>query len=99
MKFTEEKLEEAFIELLGNEGFTHHLGNSIVRSVEEVLIGNYLIVCSLCKYKDRSPKDIQIERIDYNGPESNWHSWSALHIEVDKGKRPGIFTFAHLPLD
>ena len=37
MKFTEEKLEEAFIELLGQEGFSHHLGNTIVRAVDEVL--------------------------------------------------------------
>jgi type I restriction enzyme R subunit len=26
MKFTEEKLEKAFTELLGQEGFPHHLG-------------------------------------------------------------------------
>ena len=26
MKFTEEKLEQAFIELLGNEGYPHQLG-------------------------------------------------------------------------
>ena len=38
MKFTEEKLEKAFIELLGQEGFPHHLGNSIARSSDEVLI-------------------------------------------------------------
>jgi type I restriction enzyme R subunit len=29
MKFTEEKLEKAFTELLGNEGFPHHLGITI----------------------------------------------------------------------
>ncbi len=28
-KFTEEKLEQAFTELLGQEGFPHHLGNSL----------------------------------------------------------------------
>jgi type I restriction enzyme, R subunit len=38
MKFTEEKLEHAFIELLGKENFPHHLGNTIVRTVDEVLI-------------------------------------------------------------
>ena len=38
MKFTEAKLEQAFIELLAQEGFTHHLGLNIVRSPEEVLI-------------------------------------------------------------
>jgi type I restriction enzyme R subunit len=38
MKFTEAKLEQAFIELLAQEGFSHHLGLSIVRSPVEVLI-------------------------------------------------------------
>jgi type I restriction enzyme R subunit len=31
MKFTEEKLERAFTELLGQEGFPHHLGITISR--------------------------------------------------------------------
>lgn len=47
MKFTEEKLEAAFTELLGQEGFPHHLGISIARKPEEVLIEedlqNYLL--------------------------------------------------------
>ena len=38
MKFTEEKLEAAFIELLEVEGYSYQLGNSIVRSPDEVLI-------------------------------------------------------------
>lgn len=38
MKFTEEKLEKAFAELLGNEGFPHHLGNSISRKPDDVII-------------------------------------------------------------
>lgn len=38
MKFTEEKLEKAFTELLGQEGFPHHLGITIVRKSDEVLI-------------------------------------------------------------
>jgi type I restriction enzyme R subunit len=38
MKFTEEKLEKAFTELLGQEGFPHHLGISISRKPDEVLI-------------------------------------------------------------
>ena len=39
MKFTEEKLEKAFAELLGQEGFPHHVGASLVdvRKPEEVL--------------------------------------------------------------
>ncbi len=38
MKFTEEKLEKAFAELLGLEGFPHHLGITISRKPDEVLI-------------------------------------------------------------
>ncbi len=38
MKFTEAKLEHAFIELLGQEGFTHQIGLNISRLPEEVLI-------------------------------------------------------------
>lgn len=38
MKFTEASLEKAFIELLGQEGFPHHLGITISRKPEEVLI-------------------------------------------------------------
>ncbi len=37
MKFTEEKLEKAFTELLGQEGFPHYLGITIVRKPDEVL--------------------------------------------------------------
>ncbi len=36
-KFTEEKLEEVFIELLGNEGYPHLFGRDIVRDEKEVL--------------------------------------------------------------
>jgi type I restriction enzyme, R subunit len=38
MKFTEASLEKAFTELLGQEGFPHHLGITITRKPEEVLI-------------------------------------------------------------
>ncbi|HQW16401.1 MAG TPA: hypothetical protein PLS07_16480 [Niabella sp.] len=38
MKFTEEKLERAFTELLGQEGFPHLLGITITRKPDEVLI-------------------------------------------------------------
>jgi type I restriction enzyme, R subunit len=38
MKFTEASLEKAFTELLGQEGFPHHLGITISRKPEEVLI-------------------------------------------------------------
>ena len=38
MKFTEEKLERAFIELLGKQNFPHYTGNAIGRVADEVLI-------------------------------------------------------------
>ncbi len=38
MKFTEEKLEKAFAELLAKEGYSHHLGVTITRQPDEVLI-------------------------------------------------------------
>jgi type I restriction enzyme R subunit len=53
MKFTEEKLEEAFTELLGQEGFPHHLGNTLVRSVDDVLIEEDLINYLLTKYENK----------------------------------------------
>ena len=53
MKFTEEKLEKAFTELLGQEGFPHHLGNTIIRAVDEVLIEEDLLIYLLTKYKSK----------------------------------------------
>tara|TARA_R110000850_G_scaffold218852_3_gene344460 strand:+ start:54949 stop:58101 length:3153 start_codon:yes stop_codon:yes gene_type:complete len=50
-KFTEAKLEEAFIELLGNEEYPHFVGNSISRIPEEVLIEEDLIAFLLEQYK------------------------------------------------
>jgi len=38
MKFTEQKLETAIIELLGEQGYPHVLGEAIERSPSEVLI-------------------------------------------------------------
>lgn len=51
MKFTEAQLEKAFIELLGQEGFTHRLGNTIARAADEVLIEEDLINYLLRKYQ------------------------------------------------
>lgn len=50
MKFTEEKLEKAFTELLGQEGFPHHLGITISRKPEEVLIEEDLQKFLLTQY-------------------------------------------------
>jgi len=53
MKFTEDKLEKAFIELLGNENFPHHLGISIARAADEVLIEADLLQYLLSKYESK----------------------------------------------
>lgn len=51
MKFTEEKLEQTFIELLENEGFPYTSGNNIFRSDDEVLIEDDLKSFLLSQYK------------------------------------------------
>ena len=53
MRFTEEKLERAFTELLEQEGYRHHLGNTIVRSAEEVLIEADLLQYLLARYESK----------------------------------------------
>jgi len=50
VKYTEAKLEESFIELLGAEGFEHATGEQIVRSEEEVLIKEDLRAFLLQRY-------------------------------------------------
>jgi type I restriction enzyme, R subunit len=50
MKFTEEKLEKAFTELLGQEDFPHHLGITITRKPDEVLIEEDLQAFLLTQY-------------------------------------------------
>lgn len=51
MKFTEEKLEKAFTELLEQEGFQHQLGITITRKPDEVLIETDLQNYLLSKYQ------------------------------------------------
>jgi type I restriction enzyme, R subunit len=53
MKFTEEKLEKAFTELLGQEGYSHHLGISIARKPDEVLIEEDLQNFLIKQYADK----------------------------------------------
>lgn len=50
MKFTEASLEKAFTELLGQEGFPHHLGITLSRKPEEVLIEEDLQAFLLSQY-------------------------------------------------
>jgi HsdR family type I site-specific deoxyribonuclease len=53
MKFTEEKLEKAFVELLENENFPHFHGDSITRAADEVLIEEDLLNYLLTKYQSK----------------------------------------------
>ncbi len=53
MKFTEAQLEKAFAELLGQEGFPHHLGETIVRAADEVLIEEDLRSFLLTQYSQQ----------------------------------------------
>ena len=53
MKFTEEKLERAFVELLGNENYPLFHGDSVVRAADEVLIEADLLNYLLAKYESK----------------------------------------------
>jgi len=63
MKFTEEKLENAFVELLGIEGYPHFLGNAINRPPDEVLIEQDLIDYLLTKYQTHQLTIIEAKSI------------------------------------
>ena len=63
MKFTEAKLEEAFIELLGNEDFPHFLGNTINRAVDEVLIEADLKDYLLNRYQKENLSEVEVQAI------------------------------------
>lgn len=53
MKFTEEKLEHTYIELLENEGYSHQLGETIARSEDNVIIEADFIQFLLSKYQNQ----------------------------------------------
>ncbi|KEO72731.1 hypothetical protein [Anditalea andensis] len=62
-KFTESKLEQAFIELLGNEGYPHIVGGSIVRSADEVLIEEDLKNFLLHRYQYANLTETEVQII------------------------------------
>jgi len=63
MKFTEAKLEQAFIELLENEDFPHFLGNTISRAEDEVLIEADLKDYLLNRYQKENLTEIEVQAI------------------------------------
>jgi type I restriction enzyme R subunit len=62
-KFTEAKLEQVFIELLENEGYSHFLGNTISRENYEVLIEKDLKNYLLNRYKKERLTKIEAQSI------------------------------------
>ncbi len=63
MKFTEEKLEHVFIELLGQEGFSHHLGETINRRPDEVLIEDDLNQFLMTQYAHEGITSSEVKSI------------------------------------
>jgi len=64
VKFTEAKLEQAFIELLENEGYPHFVGSSLVRSSEdEVLIEEELKAYLLNRYQNANLTETEAQSI------------------------------------
>ena len=63
MKFTEERLEQAIIELLGKEGYPHTLGEAIERASEDVLIKSDLRDFLTKRYQVEGITAFEIEQI------------------------------------
>ena len=62
-KFTEAQLESAFAELIGNEGYPHHLGNTLNRAEDEVILADDLRAFLLNKYKADNLTDSEANSI------------------------------------
>jgi type I restriction enzyme R subunit len=63
MKFTEDKLERAFAELLAQEGYPHSLGNTILRQPDDVLIEDDLHHFLKQRYANQEISDTDIKSI------------------------------------
>lgn len=63
MKFTEDKLEKAFTELLDQEGYQHCLGNTLSRSPEAVLIEEDLRNYLRERYEDQGITEGEIKTV------------------------------------
>lgn len=62
-KFTESKLEQAFIELLAEEGYPHHLGTTLVRKEDEVIIEADLATFLQKQYQQEGITSVEIQTI------------------------------------
>lgn len=65
-QFTEARLEEVFIELLNNEGYTYLSGKDIKRAKDEVLIEDDLITYLANRYEPENLTNGEIDRIIRN---------------------------------
>lgn len=63
MKFTEDRLEQAIIELLAAEGYPHTLGEALDRNPDDVLIKSDLRQFLATRYKDDLITEYEIESI------------------------------------
>ena len=63
VKFTEEKLEQAFIELMDQEGYLHTLGNTITRKEDEVIIQDDLRNYLKERYQSANISVVEIDSI------------------------------------
>ena len=63
MKFTEDRLEQAIIELLSAEGYPHTLGEALDRNPDDVLIKSDLRQFLATRYKDDLITEYEIESI------------------------------------
>ncbi|WP_282039334.1 type I restriction endonuclease subunit R [Saccharicrinis aurantiacus] len=63
MKFTEDKLEQAFIKLLGSQDIPHLIGSDIVRKPEDVLLKDDLRSFLKKQYKSANITDSEVEQI------------------------------------
>ncbi|OYT15125.1 MAG: type I restriction endonuclease [Bacteroidetes bacterium 4572_77] len=63
MKFTEEKLEQAFIQLISEQDIPHVLGTDIERKAEDVLIEDDLRNFLMQQYKSAGITDSEVEQI------------------------------------
>ena len=63
MKFTEDRLEQAIIELLSAEGYPHTLGEALDRNLDDVLIKSDLRQFLATRYKDDLITEYEIDSI------------------------------------
>ncbi|MGD9949122.1 MAG: type I restriction endonuclease subunit R [Desulfobulbus sp.] len=88
-KFTEEKLEQAIISLLGEQGYPHLPGESLTRGPAEVLIQDDLSAFLSARYAQdgitKSEINSIIRKLDTYSPADLYESNKAIHRLVSDG--------------